>query len=157
MRMNKWMYLLPQHFVNMPTHSFHKNLLRIYYVPGSAVCTGIQSEQDWPAPCFQRVYVLVREIADPQGNKHAPDFRRRWLYEENTQGYMKWSTWSAGWLEDKGSREGPAEKVAIELWLWRTVKALLSSAYLACFKCYILENKMSRTCLTSSFSWQWKV
>lgn len=37
------------------------------------------------------------------------------MKKRDTQGYMKWSTWSAGWLEDKGSREGPAEKVAIEL------------------------------------------
>lgn len=73
----------------MPTQAFHKNLLGVYYVPGSVMGTEIQREQDRQAPCFQGAYILVREIVDPQGNEYVPGVRWRQCDEENTQDFTK--------------------------------------------------------------------
>ena len=87
---------------------------------------GLQSEQDRQAPCFQGAYIIVKDVVNPQETNMClisdSDSATERIHK------VTWNRVSggAGWLEEKGSREGLSKKVAFEL--WTTVRVLV-------FKC----------------------
>lgn len=98
--------------------------------------TGVQREQDRPAPCLQEASILIRETVHPQetstslisGNESAMEKIHSFTGDRVSGG--------AEVLEGKRSGEGLSEKVAFELWM--TVWHLFSSACSAHFKSFLL-------------------
>ena len=84
-------------------------------MPGSMTGTGVQSEQDRPAPCLQEASILVRDTVHPQETNMS-------LISDNESAMEKIHNFTgdrvsggAALLEGKGSGEGLSEKAAFEL------------------------------------------
>lgn len=83
-------------------------------MPGSMTGSGVQSEQDRPAPCLQEASILVRDIVRPQETNMSLISDERAM--EKIHNFIgDRASGGAGFLEGKGSREGLFEKVAFEL------------------------------------------